>query len=213
MSDTNSTIRFISDIAPAIACIASFALHDSFGEDERSKENVRAGRQPGSRTKKRKRTDMIEYLTEMDDLLFRRRYRMSRESFFRLLGIIGGRLPDTGKERQRGAVPNGPISKEARLSMALRVFSGGDKLDIASVHGVHPEEVRKSQWFVVDAIHTSPELDIGKGVVRKHSTTTQNNKQQSKLEDENIMTRITSMTVNPFQRTKTDHYQAQLTRA
>ena len=44
--------------------------------------------------------------------------------------------------------------------MALQFFSGGDKLSIASVHGVHPEEVRKSKWFVVDAIHLSPELDI-----------------------------------------------------
>ena len=77
--------------------------------------------------------------------------------FFSLLDVLDHSLPDPWKEEQ---VPNGPVLKEARLSMALRFFAGGDKLDIACVHGVNPEEVRKSQWYVVDAIHSTPSMDI-----------------------------------------------------
>jgi hypothetical protein len=44
--------------------------------------------------------------------------------------------------------------------MALRYFAGGDPLDISDFHGVHDDEVLRSVWFVVDAIHASPELNI-----------------------------------------------------
>ena len=80
---------------------------------------------------------------------------MTKESFWRLLDILQGHLPSTGEEQSTGAVPNGPVTKAARLSMALRSFAGGDSLDICDNHGVHPEEVRKSVWDIVDAIHAS----------------------------------------------------------
>lgn len=85
---------------------------------------------------------------------------MSKEAFWLLLDIINGRLPSTGKKRKWGSVPNGPITKAARLSMAIRYFAGGDPLDIAEIHGVADGEVVHSVWDVVDAIHSSPELDI-----------------------------------------------------
>lgn len=85
---------------------------------------------------------------------------MSKEAFWTLLDIIEKHLPSTGEKRKRGATPNGPITKAARLSMALRYFAGGDPLDIVEVHGVGDDEVTNSAWNVVDAIHKSPELDI-----------------------------------------------------
>jgi hypothetical protein len=59
-------------------------------------------------------------------------------------------------------VLNGPITKAACLSMVLRYCEGGDPLDITEVHGdfVHDDEAMRSVWFVVDAIHVSPELNI-----------------------------------------------------
>ena len=44
--------------------------------------------------------------------------------------------------------------------MALRFFAGGCKHDIATVHGVHENEVYRSVWRVVDAIHNTPSLEI-----------------------------------------------------
>jgi hypothetical protein len=85
---------------------------------------------------------------------------MTKEAFWTLLDIIERHLPSTGEKRKRGAVPNGPITKAARLSMALRIFAGGDSLDIAEVHGVGDDEPLTSVWDVVDAIHKSSELDI-----------------------------------------------------
>eukprot|EP00956_Cyclotella_meneghiniana_P017339 scaffold28153_cov22-Cyclotella_meneghiniana.AAC.4 len=93
-------------------------------------ENCMQARQYGAKTVKRVRKNM-------DDVFF-----------------------DTGEKRKRGAVPNGPITKAARLSIELMYFSGGDPFDIAEVHGVGDDEVVRSTWDVVDAIHNSPELDI-----------------------------------------------------
>jgi hypothetical protein len=85
---------------------------------------------------------------------------MSKEVFWTLLDIIEKHLPSTGKKRKRGATPNGPITKAARLSTALGYFAGGDLLDITEVHGVGEDKVTNSTWSVVDAIDKSPELDI-----------------------------------------------------
>ena len=83
---------------------------------------------------------------------------MTKESFFCLFDIIESFLPDPGKYFTR--VPNGIISKEAHLCMAIRTFAGGDKFDIAEIYGVNESEVNRSMWFVVDAINNAQELDI-----------------------------------------------------
>ena len=44
--------------------------------------------------------------------------------------------------------------------MALRWCAGGCKYDIATTHGVNPDEVYTSLWMVIDAIHATRELDI-----------------------------------------------------
>lgn len=144
--------KLLSQVSAAIACSATFFSLDDDG-------NYR-GRIPGSTTIRRKRRNMDTYIGRMDDRHFRRKYRMDKEAFWMLLEIIEDHLPSTGEKRKLGAVPNGPISKAARLSMALRYFAGGDPLDISDFHGVHDDEVLRSVWFVVDAIHASPELNI-----------------------------------------------------
>ena len=69
-------------------------------------------------------------------------------------------MRSTGENRAHGGVPNGPITKVACLSMALRYAAGGDPLDISEMHGVGPKEVLTSFWDIIDAIHASPELNI-----------------------------------------------------
>ena len=44
--------------------------------------------------------------------------------------------------------------------MALRYMCGGDPYDIGLAHGVHPNEVKKSCWIVVDAVNGTGSLDI-----------------------------------------------------
>ncbi|KAL7526717.1 hypothetical protein ACHAWF_001886 [Thalassiosira exigua] len=148
----------LSQIASAIGSIAAFT---AFDHDDDEHQSARPGRMLGSKHKKRKRKDMDEYISSMDDKLFQRHYRMSKAAFFKLLDIIGDHLPNTGEGKQtRGGPPNGPVTKEARLSMALRYCAGGDPLDISSVHGVATNYILDNLWDVVDAIHKSPELKI-----------------------------------------------------
>ena len=46
------------------------------------------------------------------------------------------------------------------LSMALRLFEGGDKMDIAPHHGVAFEEVMRSVYDIVEAINKCGELKM-----------------------------------------------------
>ena len=147
----------LAQLSSAMSSIASFTV---FSDITERKTSTRSGRMPGSETLKRQRRDMDKYFHGMDDRLFRRKYRMDKTSFYRLLDIIQDHLPSTGENGKFGAVPNGVISKTARLSMALRYCAGGDPLDIGDLHGVGCQEVLNSLWDVVDAIHASPELDI-----------------------------------------------------
>ena len=147
----------LSQVASVIGSIAAFTAFNM--EDDGPQSSYR-GRVPGSKNKKRKRKDMAEYLGSMDEKLFQRRYRMSKDAFYMLLDIIGDHLPSTGEDRKRGSTPNGNVTREARLSIALRYCAGGDPLDIASMHGMPDNYVSKNLRGVVDAIHSSPELDI-----------------------------------------------------
>lgn len=148
--------HLLGQLSSAIASIATFVTVDAL---ENALSSVH-GRSQGASTVKRNRINMEEYVGRMADRSFRRKYRMNKDAFWTLLDIIERHLPNTGEKRKRGAVPNGPITKAARLSMALRYFAGGDPLDIAEVHGVADGEVVTSAWDVVDAIHKSSELDI-----------------------------------------------------
>jgi hypothetical protein len=122
----------------------------------------RRGRKKGAKTRKRTRLNIQEHFNEMGALVFRRNYRMDEQSFWTLLDIIGNQMPSAVVHRQnkRGVIPNGPITKATRLSIALRYFAGGDPLDIASIHKVGQSEILKCVWIVTDAVNKSSQLDI-----------------------------------------------------
>jgi hypothetical protein len=52
------------------------------------------------------------------------------------------------------------ISSKIRLSIALCYFAGGSVYDIMLVHWVSLTSIYVSMWGVVDAIHSTPELDF-----------------------------------------------------
>ncbi|KAL3793253.1 hypothetical protein HJC23_000795, partial [Cyclotella cryptica] len=144
--------RVMSEVSSAMASVTAFV---AFQCDESN-----GGRKPGASTIKRERKNIEQYIGRMNERSFRRRYRMYKDAFWMLLELIAPHLPNTGEERQRGAVPNGPITHASRLSMALRYFAGGDPLDISDVHGVGDDEPLRSVWLVIDAIHMCSELNI-----------------------------------------------------
>ena len=71
-------LQFILGAGSGVATIMSFALHKWDREDQQGfASRSDGGRQPGSKTKKRKGTNMDKYLGQMDSVLFRRRYQMT----------------------------------------------------------------------------------------------------------------------------------------
>ena len=120
--------------------------------------SIYCGREPGSLTIKRARKDLNLYFQELGPTVFRRMYRMHEEDFYKLYDILEPKLPVL--TRQRGKTPNGDITNLHRLAMALRFMAGGERYDIAGVHGVHPGQVYKSLWMIVDAINNTAALDI-----------------------------------------------------
>lgn len=144
--------RVMSEVSSAMASVMAFV---AFQSDESN-----GGRKPGALTIKRERKNIEQYIGRVNDRSFRRRYRMNKDAFWMLLELIAPHLPSTGEERQKGAVPNGPITHASRLSMALRYFAGGDPLDISEFHGVGDDEPLRSVWLVIDAIHMCSELNI-----------------------------------------------------
>ena len=145
---------FVSDVGALMVSIVTFTSADV------SSLNTQKGRSPGSKTIKRKRLNVDEHFLSMDPAMFRRKYRMGFDSFYKLLDILEPHLGDTGEDMKFGSTPNGPITKSARLSMALRYFAGGDPADICDHHGHNLDEPVRSVWFVVDAIHKAPEMNI-----------------------------------------------------
>jgi hypothetical protein len=128
---------------------------DSLLEEEDQEEGQRAGAPTVVRT----RTALTTIFAQLGPTFFRRMYRMDEDSFFNLFHLLEPQMPQA-KVRARGKTINGPVTNESRLAMALRYFAGGEKYDIAALHGVHFNEVYRSVWLVVDAIHASSALNI-----------------------------------------------------
>ena len=125
-------------------------------EEEEAKKSNREG----TKTTKRQRTNIVTHLNSLAPGTFRKMYRMHQQTFFGLYYLIETGLDTKPSKPKKGTPVNGAILKETRLMMALRFFAGGDKFDIAAMFGVHENEVYRSVWRVVDAIHNCLALDI-----------------------------------------------------
>eukprot|EP00980_Cylindrotheca_fusiformis_P016201 scaffold4811_cov171-Cylindrotheca_fusiformis.AAC.9 len=111
----------------------------------------------------RSRPSNDAWLNEINTTLFKRLYRMDKESFLDLLKKISPliqRKNVSSKRKRGGSAPNGMISNSQRLGMALRYFAGGDPHDIAESFNVGESEPTRSVWFITDAIHQCPDLSI-----------------------------------------------------
>ena len=130
-------------------CISSFLLLSAARIKRFPLPNIR-----------RERVSVHTIFAKVGERMFRRCYRMSLESFWRLHEILTPYYDAPLRARKRGTTPNGEITFSSRLSMSLRWFAGGDPLDILVVHGVSYSEVFRSVWLVVDAINHCKEITL-----------------------------------------------------
>jgi hypothetical protein len=122
----------------------------------------------------RMRESVLDVFNLMGPRIFRRAFRMTFDSFWRLHSIL---LPhiltaideNSGYVRKGGRgggkyslppVPNGPIAPSVRLGAALRYFAGASPYDIMCVFKISYSEVLTSVWIVVDAINKCPQFEI-----------------------------------------------------
>ena len=88
---------------------------------------------------------------------FKRRLRMSKESFDKLLAFLFDRLAvNEASANARG----GPIIPELCLYCTIRYLAGGSYLDICDVAGVSKSSFYRIIWKTMDVLNTTPELDI-----------------------------------------------------
>jgi len=81
---------------------------------------------------------------------------MSWASFWKLHHKIGPELEKT----ERTNCPNGRITSDIRLSIALRYFAGASMWDIMISHGVSHSEAYSSIWAVVDVVNQEASFQI-----------------------------------------------------
>jgi hypothetical protein len=80
---------------------------------------------------------------------------MSETKFDELVKLLKDYLP--AKQR---VGPNGIISPELELSIALRYFAGGSPLDFIASHGLSHTSIWRSIWRIVEAINECEQLRI-----------------------------------------------------
>ncbi|KAL3772660.1 hypothetical protein ACHAW5_008610 [Stephanodiscus triporus] len=155
-----------SFVVQAAACAASYLLQQHGKPQKKS----RAGRVAIRRAR---RSVRAIYSTLGADY-FRRAYRMSYESFWRLHLKLATRINSArlaarryvlkgGRKGGRFKSPpirNGRISTSVRLACALRIFAGGSVYDLMSNYGISHTDVMDSVWHVVHAVNNLPEFRI-----------------------------------------------------
>jgi DDE superfamily endonuclease len=113
-----------------------------------------------SKLVRRRRQSVSTLHSKMSDAQFRRMYRMTRQSFYKLLELLKPHMQISRKGKFQRA-PNGLIPDDVRLSAALRYFAGGKAYDIMTMHGIgHSSFFERCVWIVVDAVHRCKDLEI-----------------------------------------------------
>jgi len=137
---------------------------------------VKQNRLRGSARKRARRT-VEEVYKCLGPQYFRRAYRMSYASFWKLHNKVAPNIIEAFKQYRRNhrkggrkgrkggvykppPIPNGYISTSVRLALALRYFAGGSPYDLMVKYGVSHSSVFDSVWIVVEAIKNEREFDI-----------------------------------------------------
>ena len=84
---------------------------------------------------------------------FKLRYRVSSDSFYKLLEILKPELDVTSHKHAYWSRSGKPFQLETRLAVALRFFAGGDPLDLKLIYGMSKAQVMLCVWRAVDALN------------------------------------------------------------
>ena len=153
--------------ASVVANAAIAIIFHYYVERTRKTRRIRSVHHP------RVRVTVQEVYAQLGPINFRRAFRMTYDSFWRLYFILspyidaatekGNRFQLKGGRGDRYApppVPNGPISASSRLACTIRYFAGGSPYDIMLAFGTSYSEVLKSVWTIVEAINNCPQFAI-----------------------------------------------------
>jgi hypothetical protein len=140
--------------------------HQQRGHGRQQGARQRSGVRKGKRAHTRICRSIPEIYESLGPQYFRRAYRMTCESFWKLHDLLldGIATAVAAKRRQtttnrkkpncRPPVPNGVrILSSVHLGCALRYFAGGAPYDLMVKFGILHTEVLDSVWFVVQAIN------------------------------------------------------------
>jgi hypothetical protein len=109
-----------------------------------------------------------EHVARLTEGEFKLRYRVTADSFYKLLEILRPMLDVTSQRHAFSSRAGKPIELETRLACALRYFAGGHPLDLKLIYGMSKQQVMNCVWRAVDAINHCldnmhfPIDDIGK---------------------------------------------------
>ncbi len=163
-ADAGISIDPVSFVVAAAAAAAPFL---------KCRDKKKRGGKKGV-ARKRIRHEVTQIYELRGPCYFRRAYRMTYASFWRLYnmlnpGIKAAREVYYGYKKKGGRaggnyvdppVLNGPMSGSARLGCARRYFAGRSLYDIMVKYGCCYQEVLASVWIVVHAVNTFPEFQI-----------------------------------------------------
>ena len=111
--------------------------------------------------KVRQRKSMLQVYNELGRNIFRRKFRMHFETFLKLYRIIKMDLwqaMNYNPINRKG--PNGSIQPTIILGSALRVFSGGDPLDLITTFGILKTMIHYIVDYVINAVCNCKALAI-----------------------------------------------------
>ena len=108
----------------------------------------------------------MDIFCELGRIYFRRAYRMTIESFWKLYRLVSDSLKASLKygieniENKQNYIPNGRVHPSVILACGLRLFAGGSKYDLATTFGISVTYVEYSMNWVIDAVVNCNNLKV-----------------------------------------------------
>ena len=99
----------------------------------------------------RDRSYILRWASQLDDVMFRRQFRLCREDFLWVVNKISTMLHVNNQQAINSS--GSSISVDLMLMITLRILAGASYLDMIHYH-VHVDSVNKIVWSVVCAIHS-----------------------------------------------------------
>jgi hypothetical protein len=100
------------------------------------------------------------HMRRLSDAEFKLRYRLSRDGFKALLGLLRVDLEVENKVLAKRAKFGALVPPEAKLAIALRFLAGGSPLDLRLIYCVSKSYVYHCIWLVIDAVNKALEIDF-----------------------------------------------------